>query len=340
MESKIDYQTLLDFSKGKYSYNDYLKVKHWFVHVRDDKNAEEQLFCQWKEFVRVPVGDTGSLHAVFEKIQYRILLEEKKREKKKSLWHWYRQVAAILIPLIAISALFYFLSGPEYRHTQSWVELNVPQGSRIEFLLPDSTTGWLNSGAKLKYPTVFGVHRKIELTGEAFFNVKHREHSDFTVSVTDLDIRVLGTQFNVAAYSNETVTEVVLKEGRVEIKGKAGSYALQPGEKIVYNRKTNSLNSEKVDPDLYTAWKDGYLVIDNEPLGQAIRKIERWYHAEIIIQDDALKNFRFKATFSDEPLEEVLRFIAMTTPVTYRIAKRDFDSNGVLKKRQITIRLK
>jgi ferric-dicitrate binding protein FerR (iron transport regulator) len=342
MENKIDYQTLLDFSKGKYSYNDYLKVKHWFLHVRDDKNAEEQLFGQWKEFTHTPVTDTSSLHTIFEKIQYRILLEEKKREKKKSLWHWYRQAAAILIPVIAVSALFYFLSGPEYRHTQSWVELNVPEGARIEFMLPDSTSGWLNSGAKLKYPTAFGVHRKVELTGEAFFNVKHRKHSDFTVSVTDMDIKVLGTEFNVAAYSNETITEVVLKEGKVEIKVKTEGFSrtLQPGDKIGYNRETGSLNMSKVDPGLYTAWKDGYLVIDNEPLGQAIRKIERWYNAEVIIQDDVLKNFRFKATFSDEPLEEVLRFIAMTTPVTYRIVKRDFDSNGVLKKRQVTIRLK
>ena len=341
MESKIDYQTLLDFSKGKYSYNDYLKVKHWFVHVRDDKNAEEQLFIQWKEFANtLNPADTESLHAVFGKIQYRILLEEKKKEKKRNIWFYYRQVAAVLIPLIVIAALFYFLSGPEYRHAQSWVELNVPEGARIEFLLPDSTTGWLNSGAKLKYPSAFDSHRKVELTGEAFFKVKHREHSDFTVSVADMDIQVLGTQFNVAAYSNEAVTEVVLKEGQVKIKGKAGSHTLQPGEKIVYNRKTNSLDSENVDPDLYTAWKDGYLVIDNEPLAQAARKIERWYHAEIFIQDEILKNFRFKATFSDEPLEEVLRFIAMTTPITYQIGKRDLDSNGLLKKRQVIIKLK
>lgn len=342
MDNKIDYKTLRDFSEGKYSYNDYLKVRHWFIHVRDDQDAESRLFDQWKEYADTPAADTGSLHSIFEKIQYRILLEEKRAGKEKSLWHWYRQVAAILIPIIAISALYYFLSGTDQRPIQPWVELNVPEGARIEFLLPDSTSGWLNSGAKLKYPSAFDKHRRVELTGEAFFNVKHREYSDFTVSVADMDIRVLGTRFNVASYRDETITEVVLQEGKVEIKGKTEGFSrtLQPGDKMAYDRGTKSLNLSKVDPGIYTAWTEGYLVIDNEPLGQIAQKLGRWYNAEVTIQNEALKNFRFKATFSDEPLEEVLRFIAMTTPVTYKIEKRDFDSKGVLKKRQVTIRLK
>ena len=340
MENKINYKTLLDFSTGKYSYNDYLDVKHWFTNVRDDVKIEEQLFNQWKEFSDSP--DTRSLHSIFEKIQYQILLEEKKIGKKKSIWYYYRQVAAILIPVLAISATLYFLSTPSQNTALSWYEINVPEGARIEFLLPDSTSGWLNSGAKLKYPIAFSPHRKVELTGEAFFKVKHKNYSDFTVGVANMDIKVLGTQFNVSAYSDETVTEVVLKEGKVEIKGKIGvfSQTLHPGEKISYNHETNSLNRKKVDPNLYTAWTNGYLVIDNEPLAQAARKLERWYNAEILIQNETLKNFRFKATFSDEPLEEVLRFIAMTTPITYKIEKRNFDSNGILKKRQVIIKLK
>ena len=238
--------------------------------------------------------------------------------------------------------MYYFLSKPGQPLTQPWAEINVPEGARIEFLLPDSTSGWLNSGAKLKYPIAFSQHRQVDLIGEAFFKVRHKEHSDFTVSVADMDIKVLGTQFNVSAYSDETVTEVVLKEGKVEINGKAGVFrqTLQPGEKILYDHNANSLDMKKVDPKLYSAWTNGYLVIDNETLEQAARKIERWYNAEISIHDDALKNFRFKATLKEEPLEEVLRFIAMTTPITYKIVKRDFDSNGILKKKQVIIKLK
>ena len=168
MENKINYKRLLDFSKGKYSYTDYLNVKHWFTNVRDDVKVEEQLFNHWKEFSGSP--PTKSLHSIFEKIKYQILLEEKKNEKKNSVRYYYRQVAALLIPIIAISATLYFLSTPTQNTTLTWYEINVPEGARIEFLLPDSTSGWLNSGAKLKFPAEFSSHRKVELIGEAFFS--------------------------------------------------------------------------------------------------------------------------------------------------------------------------
>ncbi len=340
MDNKINYKTLLDFSNGKYSYNEYLKVRHWFIKVKDDGKVEEQLLDQWKGFANH--ADTKSLHPIFEKIQYHILLEEKRKEKKKNIWFYYRQIAAILIPALVLSASLYFYAKPSQTTTQAWFEINVPEGARIEFVLPDSTSGWLNSGAKLKYPSEFTQHRKVELVGEAFFNVRHKEHSDFTVGVKDMDIKVLGTKFNVAAYTNELVTEVVLKEGKVEINNteKAFKKVIRPGEKIIYNRETNSLNTTNVDAKLYSAWKDGYLVIDNEPLEQAVRKLERWYGAEIIIQDKELKNLRLKATFQEEPLEEVLRFIAMTTPIIYQIGNREQESNGILKKKQIIIKLK
>lgn len=340
MDNNINYKTLLDFSNGKYSYNDYLKVKHWFSKVKDDEKVEEQLFDQWKEFANS--AETISLDPIFERIQYQILLEEKKNKQKKNIWFYYRQVAAILIPIFVISALLYFYATPNQKTAQSWLEINVPEGARIEFLLPDSTSGWLNSGAKLKYPTEFTEHRKVELVGEAYFNVKHMDHSDFTVGVKDMNIKVLGTKFNVAAYANEAVTEVVLKEGKVEINGtaKVFSQILLPDEKIVYNHETNSLSTRKIDAKLYTAWKDGYLVIDNEPLEQTARKFERWYGVEIIIQDEKIKNLRLKATFKEEPIEEVMRFISMTTPITYQIKNREEGSDGILKRKQVLIKLK
>jgi Fe2+-dicitrate sensor, membrane component len=337
---KIDYKLLNNFSKGNYSYNDYLKVKHWFTQVKDDAEMEEQLFAEWGELTDTP--ESKSLHSIFEKIQYQILLEEKNKAKNRSIWSYYKQIAAVLIPILILSATWFFYSQPEKKVVQPWVEINVPEGARIEFLLPDSTTGWLNSGAKLKYPSEFSSHRKVELVGEAYFEVKHLDNSDFTVGVKDMNIRVLGTKFNVSAYYNEAFTDVVLKEGKVEVIGTSTDFKqiLNPDEKISFNRETTDLKVNKVDADLYAAWTNGYLVLDNEPLEQAAKKMERWYGAEITIIDEKLKNFRFKATFKDEPLEEVLRYISMTTPLTYRIESRDQDNNGIVKKKQIIISLK
>jgi ferric-dicitrate binding protein FerR (iron transport regulator) len=337
---KIDYKLLHGFSGGNYSYNDYLKVKDWFTNVKSDAAIEEQLFEEWKELA----GSSGtkSLHSIFEKIQYQILLEEKRKEKRRSIWFYYKQIAAVLIPVLVLFSAWYFYTLPEKQVAQTWFEINVPDGARIKFSLPDSTTGWLNSGARLKYPSEFSRHRKVELVGEAFFNVKHLENSDFTVGVKDMNIRVLGTKFNVAAYADESVTDVVLKEGKVEVNGVSTDFrqVIKPGEKVSFNHETSNLNVKKVDADLYAAWTNGCLVIDNEPLEQAAKKLERWYGAEITITDEKLKNFRFKATFNGEPLEEVLKFVAMTTRITYKIEERDKDSNGILKKKQVIISLK
>lgn len=340
MGNRIDYKLLHDFSKGKYSYNDFQKIKQWFLDDRKDESTEQKLFEQWTSVINSPVDN--SLYPIFERIQYQVLLEEKRKEHKKVFWHLYKRAAAILIPIIALTSMLYLFSKSPQTLSQSWVEINAPNGARVEFLLPDGTTGWLNCGGKLKYPAKFDSHREVELEGEAFFDVKRQSESHFTVKAQDLDVSVLGTQFNISAYRDEPSTNVVLVEGKVRINGNAAEFSrtLQPGERISYNREKNSFNVKNVDPTVYSAWTHGFLVIDNEPLAQAAKKIERWYNAEITIQDEALKKFRFKATFNEEPLEEILRYLAMTTPIEYQISQRSYHSSGILKKKKVTLRLK
>lgn len=346
MKEKINIKTLVNFSEGKYSYNDYLKVKGWFNNMGEQKEVKETLFSQWEEIVGENERRDKSLNHIFEKIQYNILLEEKKETKKINIWSFYRQVAAIfLIPVLAFSSWYYISShstGQTQEMAQSWVEINAPDGARVEFSLPDGSQGWLNSGSKLKYPAIFNEERKVQLLGEAWFDVKHMDNSGFVVSVPEMDVKVLGTHFNVTAYPEDASTDVILEEGKVEINGKVGVFnqVLSPNEKISFNRKSKSITLSEVDASGFSAWKEGYLVIDNEPLGQVVGRLGRWYNVKIAIQDETLKDYRFKATFKDELLEEVLKLIAITTPIKYNIDKRVTDSNGVFKKKKVTIKLK
>ena len=165
----------------------------------------------------------------------------------------------------------------------------------------------------------------------------------YDVFVNDeMDVKVLGTQFNVTAYSEDASTDVILEEGKVEINGTVGLFnqVLLPNEKISFDHKSRSIKLSEVNASRFSAWKEGYLVIDNEPLEQVVGRLERWYNVDITILDETLKKYRFKATFKDEPLEEVLRLIAKTTPIIYQIEKRSEDSNGVLKQKKVTIKLK
>jgi transmembrane sensor len=349
MNRNIDYKILINFSKGIYSYKDYLKVKNWFNRIEENSEIKEQLYAHWLKLADSELDKDYSLQHIFEKIEYNILLEEKKEAEKINLWSYYSKAASILlIPVLGISLWYYILSNTNSFNSskqsivQTWVEINAPDGARVEFLLPDSSRGWLNAGSKLKYPAVFNDVRKVELTGEGWFDVKHLDKSEFIVSVPDMDIKVLGTQFNVSAYSDDIFTSVELEGGKVEVKGKVGifNYSLLPNEQMIFNRDKLSLKKAKVDASRYSSWKDGYLIIENEPLGQIVGRLERWYNVEIDIQDEVLKKYRFKATFKDEPLQEVLRLMARTTPMMYKIEKREMDSNGVLKQKKVTIKLK
>ncbi len=341
------YHKLIDYSKGKYSYHDYRQVKQWFDELDQNREAEDVLMEQWKEYVAAETGSAGSLQHLFQKVHYRMMLEERIISRDNLLMQIVRYAAAILLlPLLGFALWIYFSTRPGIQNStgsamQSWVEIEAPEGARVRFMLPDSTSGWLNSGSRMKYPSVFGQQRRVFLSGEGCFDVKHREKSSFVVNVADMDIKVLGTKFNVAAYPDAACTEVVLKEGKVSVDGKTGKfeYELVPGELISYNREKKSLKVSEVNPDQFMAWKDGYLIIDNEPLGQVVERIERWYNAEIVLADNALKNYRFKATFKDEPLEEVLRLIAVTTPIRYRIEKRNVNKNGVTEQKRVFMRL-
>lgn len=345
MAKKINTNILLGFLEGKYSYNDYLHIKSWFKKADKDE-IEKQLHKHWDEILQDQNEDDQTLDFLFEKIQQNILREDKKSNQRNLVWNIYRYAAAILlIPVTAFSIWMIFSKQENISakvETKSWIEINAPEAARVEFMLPDSTKGWLNGGSKLKYASDFNINRKIELKGEAYFEVKHREQSEFIVGLNKLNVKVLGTKFNISDYESDLFTDIVLLEGKVEITGKTGSFSqmLLPDQRISYDIENQSAKISEVDAKRHTAWKDGFLIIDNEPLGKAISKIERWYNAEIIIEDEALKSYRFKATFKDEPLEEVLRLLAITTPMKYNILKRDVDSDGILEKKKVIINLK
>jgi transmembrane sensor len=341
MTKNIDKDLLIRYSKGKYSYNDLKKIRECFSSFKYDLGR--YLYPHW-ESILTENSAPKNLHHIYKNIHYDILVKESNQKKSRKLFHRITQIAAVLLIAILFSGLGYLLSKSDFQNKDqfAWVEINAPLGSRVEFFLPDSSRGWLNSGSKLKYSPNFIDNRLVNLTGEGYFEVKHFDNSKFRVSVPDMNIDVLGTKFNVSAYHEDDFTEVVLEKGKVEITGKTGNFnqILKPNEKISFNHQERKVLLSEVNPQKSSAWKEGMLVIDNEPLGTALNRIERWYNISIVIENENLKEYRFKATFIDEPLEEVLKLIAKTTPIKYKIDDRVISENGVVNKRKVTIKLK
>lgn len=342
MEKTTTYKILEKFSEGKYSWNDFQTVKNWFENIHNFSEAKSFLKEHWNSLNHSASPDDKSLNHIYRQIEYYILLEEKKELKKINLWRIYRQAAAILlIPVLVFTAWYFFSEKTATDTDLAWVEIQAPNSSRIKFSLPDGSSGWLNSGSSLSYYPRFSKKRQVQLSGEAYFEVKPSEEL-FNVKTADFNVSVLGTTFNVTAYEDDFFSQVVLVDGKVNVTGNTQilDKTLAPGERLLVYPSENKFNLSRVDTESLTAWKDGLLLLDNEPLELAVKRMERWYNVEIVVEDDLLKSYRFKATFEDEPLEEVLKLLSVSTPMEYTFEKREENSDGTFKKKKVRIKLK
>lgn len=161
--------------------------------------------------------------------------------------------------------------------------LSNPRGSKvIDMQLSDGTHIWLNAGSSVTYPVAFiGDERKVSITGEAYFEVAHDDSKPFYVSKGDMEVKVLGTHFNVNAYDNEDDIRVTLLEGSVQVSSGSRNALLQPGQQAVVRAGAIDLN-KTVDLDQVMAWKNGLFIFDGYAGIEAImRQVERWYDVKV-----------------------------------------------------------
>ncbi|MGE4585970.1 MAG: FecR family protein, partial [Mangrovibacterium sp.] len=327
-----------------YTKADYLKVIEQFESDKKFENLKGYLKKLWD------YGD-GSLLSderyqyIRSKILYRIL--EKKREKGKGVFvrllHSLNRIAAfLLIPLFLASAYFFFQWRDVVDGREGYAEIHCPPGARTKFNLPDGTIGWLNSNSFLKYPVQFMHNRQVDLTGEAYFDVKENKCSPFTVNAGEINVQVLGTHFNVMAYPDDERVEVTLEEGSVKVirTGTNRLAWLKPDQRFIFYRNKNKESVVTGNPRYFTSWKEGFLVFRNVPFSEVASRLGRWYNSEIIIQDERLNDLPYRATFKDEPLERVLSLLSMSAPINYRIIDSKTGKDGIYEKQKVIISYK
>jgi ferric-dicitrate binding protein FerR (iron transport regulator) len=259
---------------------------------------------------------------------------------------WMRAAAAVVIGFMGglFSLYFYnYNTVPAQPVNVSQIETVVPLGSKSRVTLTDGTGIWLNAGSRLRYMSDFGqTNREVYLEGEGYFDVAHDPAKTFVVKTDKIDIKALGTSFNVKAYPDEEIIETVLVEGKVSF----GETILKPRERGVYTRKNATLFVQKkagkqsapdrreaavsgmptvkiveipVDPVIYTSWKDSLWKIECETLDDMAVKLERRYNVDIRFKDPAMGQLSVTATFKDESLEQVLRFLQLSVPIDFFI---------------------
>ena len=209
--------------------------------------------------------------------------------------------------------------------------IKIPYGKRFELELSDGTTVHLNSGTTLKYPVRFiaGQNRQVFLNGEAFFDVTKDKKHPFIVNADNLNIRVLGTHFNVSSYPEDQLTDVVLVEGSVGLYTANERFdanintVLKPGYKGSFNKNDNQIVTKTVVTELYTSWMQGRLTFKNMSFSDITKKLERHYNVTIVNQNKKLAYEKFYASFGDEPIEKVLSYFNDVHGINYTIKNNE-----------------
>ena len=324
------------YSEGNLSLKDEIKLSEILADP-NDIDAEQFLHDSWVSQLESESISNRNLQPLLDQVHHRIRLNDNSKRVQSNWWISFQRIAAILIVPLILSFLAYFFTRSEKSASTSYAEIQCPLGVRTKFQLPDGSTGFLNSGSRLKYPVVFTNERTVELTGEAFFDVVHNNEVPFHVNTKNLDIKVLGTTFNVIANECEKTEEIVLQSGKVNVMSKSGEQLaiILPNEQMSFNIERKSFTKNKVQASQYSSWKEGKLVFRNENIQEMARRLGRWYNAEVVVDDRMLEDYTFHATFIDEPLDEVLKLILITTPITYIEERSNMVKDGTYQKRKI-----
>jgi transmembrane sensor len=321
-------------------------VESLFLNGENNDDLRHLLKKDWDHVLRDSSPPDVNLNHLLDKVHHIIRKDEiLKRQKplNKFIRIYMKAAAILLIPLLIAGGLVYTYMGSHGKATIDKLAnstIYAPMGARVSFNLPDGTTGMLNSGSSLSYSLPFINNRKVKLEGEAWFEVKHDKDCSFNISAGNSTVKVLGTTFNISAYPQENYVEIVLQQGKVEFQNNERNekVTMLPSERLVFQNGHISMSA--ADPEKYKAWTEGKLVFRGDLMAEVARRIERWYNVKVELTDKSLDKFSFRATFEDDNVEEVLRFLSMTSPIKYHITPSKILPNGICEKERITISLK
>ena len=259
------------------------------------------------------------------------------------------RVAAVLILALLFSSIYNLFIAPKSGQktealTYQQVKASFGMQSRVE--LADGSVVYLNSGSTLRFPTSFNgmKTRKVELSGEGHFSVTKNSNQPFIVDIRKMQIRVVGTTFDVDAYPNNSDFTIALVEGSIKLQQNSGNEVkelleMKPNQVATYQQTENSL-SIKTENDInkYTAWTEGKIVFSNDPVNVVTRKLGNWYNVDIVTTDTKLNKYRFTGTFIDEPLEQVLNILNLTSKMEYKVIPARKLADNSYSKRKIILK--
>ncbi|MDD2960663.1 MAG: FecR domain-containing protein [Muribaculaceae bacterium] len=262
--------------------------------------------------LKVPEFDQ---YGVYERIMADIETQRTTRLRKI-----YFRVASIAAAIAIIVGAYFATSIFVVDEAPIYSEIYAPKGEKLVILMTDGSRVWLNADSKLEYPEDFTTaSRNVRLTGEAYFEVAKDEERPFTVTADDVNIRVLGTAFNVSAYPTDSEIITTLCTGKISIGDfKKKNYIMAPGETAVYNRQTSEYTIVK--DDFYSEapqWRDNYMAFRNATLANVLENLSRRYDIDFVVKDKIVNTYTYNLMCNVNDLRSILDMISNITPVGF-----------------------
>lgn len=331
MKSSQNYIDLIvKYLSGEINHNEIPRFESWM----GEKTANRILFNEYKK-VWESLGKVADTSGIKVKDEWKKLkgsmkeswadrLIRNKPATVKNFTFYLVRIAAILV-----IGLFLGITGILMHRNLGYTSY-VTDETTLTAQLTDGSQVTINSGSSLQMPRKFRNDRRtIKLDGEAYFEVTPDPARPFIINTGKIEIKVLGTAFNVSAYKKDNTIEVVVNTGQVALT-KDGitteRIILKPGNRGIFDKSDQSLKlSLNVDPN-YLSWKTRQLVFNDKPLEEIILTVNKLYHSNILITDDSLKKDRITASFNNQSLDAVLNVLAATLDLDIR----ESDGNIIL----------
>src|SRR5690625_634935 len=364
--NRIQWKILYRYVQGQCSEEELSELGHWLQEHTANENFFTSFIEDWEETkeIRLQTDDQvawnefkakysipGTAAEPQRNVSNQLRISGKKQgvknRKKRRVAYWAYVTATVTILSVT---LFFFvrqqiiLNSVVQEQVVQYQEINTVKGQRSNLKLSDGSVVFLNSSTTLKIPKDYGQEtRTLYLNGEAFFEVTHDEANPFIVISDGVYTKDLGTQFNISAYDSGRV-EVAVKEGLVSI-GRMEDGIPQKEIVEITPNKVGILHdiggltvADIENMDKYVGWLEGKLVFQRTPFPEVVRRLERWYDIELVIETitEDLQERTLTATYDNMPMSEVLQVMAISMKLSYEregrtILLRDLGSNDILQ---------
>lgn len=194
----------------------------------------------------------------------------------------------------------------------AWNTLIIPRGGEYKIQLADGSRVWLNAETEFRYPVHFaGEKRQVYIKGEAYFEVAADVRRPFVVGTSGgVDVKVLGTKFNVSSYDDEMNVVTTLVQGSVEVGNEVKKVKIVPDEQLIFHKGDGAFLTQKVDATVYSAWKDGKIIFEEQRLEDIMRQLGRWYEMTVFFANEEVKNYRFSGDLKKyDEFDQIVRML-------------------------------